>query len=119
MARDPESFHALLAKIAQASILYLKMQERAGVDAIQIFDSWAGTLPHAQFLEFSAKYLQEMIAALSVPVIVFCRGSSHLASDLVQLKPAAISFDWQRPLHEIRKRSPTPSPFREISILKF
>ncbi len=106
MARDPESFHALLAKITQASILYLKMQEQAGVDAIQIFDSWAGTLPHEQFLDFSVKYLQEMIAALSVPVIVFCRGSSHLASDLVQLKPAAISFDWQRPLHEIRKEVP-------------
>ncbi|HEY5259466.1 MAG TPA: uroporphyrinogen decarboxylase family protein, partial [Rhabdochlamydiaceae bacterium] len=54
-----------------------------------------------------AKYLKEMIAALSVPTIVFCRGSSHLASDLVQLKPAAISFDWQRPLHEIRKEVPS------------
>ncbi len=106
MARDPESFHALLAKITQASIAYLRMQECAGVDAVQIFDSWAGTLPHGQFLDFSVKYLKEMVAALSVPVIVFCRGSSHLVKDLVELGPAAISFDWQRPLHEIRKEVP-------------
>ena len=106
IARDPDSFHALLAKITQASIAYLQMQERAGVDAIQIFDSWAGTLPHAQFLDFSCKYLKEIIAALTVPTIVFCRGSSLLAKDLIQLGSAGISFDWQRPLQEIRKDVP-------------
>ncbi|HEV8051259.1 MAG TPA: uroporphyrinogen decarboxylase family protein, partial [Parachlamydiaceae bacterium] len=46
MLRDPVSFHALLDRLADEAIAYLEMQVEAGVEAVQIFDSWAGVLGH-------------------------------------------------------------------------
>lgn len=108
MMRDPKSFHALLERLAEESITYLEMQIEAGVDAVQIFDSWAGFLAHAQFKEFSLAYLEKIIERIKskVPVIVFCRGASVFASDLVQAKPSAISIDWNGDLAAIRRVVP-------------
>lgn len=107
MYRDPVGFHLLLDLIAQASIDYLLMQISAGVDAIQIFDTWANALPYRQFGEFSLAYLDRIVQALrptGKPVILFCRGSSLFAESLVALQPAAISFDWNCDLAHQRKR---------------
>ena len=106
---DPESFHHLLQMITEASIDYLKMQIKAGVNAIQIFDSWAGVLPKEEFTIFILPYLKQLIDALkdsNIPILIFCRGSSLFASELVSLKPSGISFDWSYPMHEIRKGVP-------------
>lgn len=96
MYRDPASFHSLLAKIADWSIAYLKLQVASGVDAVQIFDSWANYLAHHQFREFSLAYLQRIlngIASTGVPAILFCRGSSVFAPQLAELHPAVIGLD--------------------------
>lgn len=97
---------ALLEPITQVTIEYLQMQERAGVDAIQIFDSWADRLSSEQFRLLCVPFLKRLIEAVSVPVIVFMRGACHRLEDLVSLKPAAISFDGQVPLASLRKRVP-------------
>ena len=104
--QNPEGMHALLKKIAAWSIAYLKLQIEAGVDAIQIFDSWACFLAHRQFREFSLAYLQllmEGIHLTSIPVILFCRGSSVFAPQLAELKPAAIGLDWNCRMSEMRR----------------
>ena len=108
MLRDPDSFHALLNKLMEDSIAYLEMQVDAGVDAIQIFDSWAGFLGHAQFLEFSLAYLEKIVARIKpkVPVILFCRGASVFAPDMVLAKPSAISVDWNANLPMLRRSVP-------------
>ncbi len=109
MLEDPESFHLLLEKITQAIIAYLKEQIQAGVDVIQVFDSWANVLDDAQFAEFSAFYLQQIVDALRpsrVPVILFCRSSSLRAAELARIKPAGISFDWHAPMKELRSKVP-------------
>lgn len=108
MLRDPEGFHALLDKIADHSIHYLQMQIDAGVDAVQIFDSWANYLGHRQFREFSWGYLQKILQGLKrpTPTLLFCRGSSVFAPDLAQLKPNAISLDWNANLDAMRKVIP-------------
>lgn len=106
---DPFSFHQLLNKITEVTISYLKGQIQAGADVIQIFDSWANVLDDEEFQLFSLPYLQQIVEALremQVPVILFCRGSSLRAEFLSQLKPACISFDWERPLIELRKQVP-------------
>lgn len=103
---DPVSFHQLLSKLTDASIAYLKMQEAAGVNAIQIFDSWAGDLSAPDFASCSLYYLKKIKDALTVPVIFFCRGSSYRASALASAHPAAVSVDWQRPIHEIAAELP-------------
>jgi uroporphyrinogen decarboxylase len=108
--RDPKSFHQLLDMLTEASIAYLKMQIKAGVQAIQIFDSWANVLPESHLLEFSFHYLKKIVKALegyNIPIILFCRGSSLFPKQLAELNPQAISFDWQKPLHTLRAQVPS------------
>lgn len=107
MLADPESFHQLLQLLSEATVAYLKMQIKAGAQAIQIFDSWASALAHGQFREFSLHYLKEIGKALDVPVILFCRGSSVFAAQLAEAQPAAISVDWNADLSSIRRQLPS------------
>jgi len=107
--RDPASFHALLAKLTAASIDYLKMQITAGVEVVQIFDSWAGLLSPAYFREFSCRYLQEIVNAMRharTPVILFCRGSSIYREPLIEIAPDGISFDSAKSLRALRDATP-------------
>lgn len=109
MLSQPGSFHKLLAKIAESTLDYLEMQIQAGVDAIQIFDSWANYLSWGQFAEFSYRYVKYLIDGLkkhAIPVIIFCRGSSVFASKLVEAAPHAISLDWNCDLANMRKVIP-------------
>lgn len=110
MIRDPESFHRLLDKIADDSIDYLKMQVNAGVQALQIFDSWANFLSHRHFQEFSLRYLKKIKDTLPthIPLIIFCRGSSVFAEQLATIKPQGISVDWQADLASLRQKIPQP-----------
>lgn len=103
---DPESFHRLLARIADASIDYLNMQIAAGVDAVQIFDSWAHVLALPQFREFSLAYMKRILAGIGnkVPTILFCRGSCLFAEDLASAGSSGIGLDWSGDIADIRKR---------------
>lgn len=109
MMRDPQSFHVLLKKIADWSIAYLKMQIQAGVNALQIFDSWANVLAHRQFREFSLAYLDYILKGLKadIPVILFCRGSSVFAPQLAEIQPAGISLDWNCDIAAMRTQIPS------------
>lgn len=106
MFKDPESFHFLLQKITDDIIRYVAMQERAGVDVVQIFESWAHLLSDFHFQNFIIPYLKQIVEATSVPVILFCRGSSVFAPLLAKINPSAISLDWQCNLSHVRKIVP-------------
>lgn len=108
MLREPASFHKLLDRLADDAIHYLQMQIDAGVQVIQIFDSWAGVLAHAQFREFSLAYLEKIIRQLPAefPVVLFCRGSSVFAPELAQIRPTAIGLDWNCDLAQMRRLIP-------------
>lgn len=109
LREDPHSFHMLLQKITQVTISYLKAQIAAGVDVLQIFDSWANVLDEGEFSLFSLPYLKQIVDALrdtGVPLILFCRGSTERVAPLVSLAPSAISFDWLRPIDELRRAVP-------------
>ncbi len=88
--------HALLEKITEASIIYLKMQVRAGVNALQIFDSWGGMLSPDRYSEFSLPYIQKMVTALKeeVPVIVFAKGCWFALRELNDTGASALGLDW-------------------------
>ncbi len=105
---DPENALSLLQTITDQSIAYLKMQVEGGVDAIQIFDSWANLLSRREFVRFALPFLRQIVEAVKgVPVIVFSRGASHFVSELVSIKPSGISFDWTYSMDEIRRRVPS------------
>lgn len=106
MIQDPESFHNLLNQLTSIIIEYVHMQIDAGVDAIQIFDSWTNVLSFKHFNEFSKNYLSKISAAIkkhNIPSILFCRGSSYFAQELASCTPSAISLDWNADISHIRK----------------
>jgi len=81
--RDPDGFQRLITLLTDASIEYLSGQVRAGADALQIFDSWAGSLADDQFERWvigpTAKIVREVRARHpGVPIIGFPRGSAAL-----------------------------------------
>ncbi len=106
----PELAHKLLAKIAKVTTDYLNLQIAAGVNAVQIFDSWAQALSWDDYREFSHQYIQQIIAGLhrkDIPVISFCKGSSVFAPLMAEAKPDVISIDWNVDLKDMKHRLPT------------
>ena len=106
---QPELAHQLLAKIAKVTVDYLNLQIDAGVNAVQLFDSWALALSWDDYTEFSHRYNAEIISKLNrkdVPVISFCKGSSVFAPLMAEAKPDVISVDWNADLLDIKNKLP-------------
>lgn len=93
---DPIAAHTLLQKITDTTILYLKEKVKAGVDAVQIFDSWGGMLSPVDYQEFSWRYINQIIEALAeiTPVIVFGKGCWFALPEMAQSKASALGVDW-------------------------
>ena len=93
---QPEAAHALLQKITDTTILYLKEKVKSGVNAVQIFDSWGGMLSPTDYQEFSWKYMNQIVEALSpeTEVIVFGKGCWFALQDMAQSKASALGVDW-------------------------
>ena len=98
MYRQPDLWHELMAKLAKAFALYVAGQVRAGADAIQLFDSWAGALSVADYEAFVAPYSAQILAAVQVPTIHFATGASHLLESMVAAGGSVIGVDWRVPL---------------------
>jgi len=95
---DPVTAHALLAKITNTTISYLKRKIKAGVSIVQVFDSWAGILSPAQYEDFAMPYLKQICAAISeVPVIVFARGAWFALEKINELDCEVVGLDWNTP----------------------
>jgi uroporphyrinogen decarboxylase len=78
--RDPATFDALIERITEATIGYLLRQVEAGAEALQLFDSWAGSLPGPLFARYCIAPTRRIVEALraeapGVPVIGFPRGA--------------------------------------------
>lgn len=93
---QPEAAHALLQKITDTTILYLKEKVKSGVNAVQIFDSWGGMLSPTDYQEFSWKYMNQIVEALApeTEVIVFGKGCWFALQEMAQSKASALGVDW-------------------------
>ncbi len=93
---QPEVAHALLQKITDTTILYLKEKVKAGVNAVQLFDSWGGMLSPTDYNEFSWPYLNQIVEALAplTKVIVFGKGCWFALNDMSKSKASALGVDW-------------------------
>lgn len=91
-----EAAHALLQKITDTTIAYLKEKVKAGVNAVQIFDSWGGMLSPSDYQEFSWYYINQIVEALSevTEVIVFGKGCWFALGDMAKSKASALGVDW-------------------------
>ncbi len=100
---NPELSHALLEKITQSTIGYLKAQIEAGADMVQLFDSWAGILSPAQYSEFGTKYVSEICNAITeVPITVFAKGAYFAREEMGKLNCNTIGLDWNMNIAESR-----------------
>jgi uroporphyrinogen decarboxylase len=106
--RDPLGFGRLIDIVADASIEYLDGQVRAGADALQIFDSWAGSLPDAEFDRWVVAPTRRIVEELKsrhphVPVIGFPRGAGANAARYREATGVdGLSCDTGVPLFEMR-----------------
>lgn len=100
---DPR-FPALLESLERATIWYIQEQIARGVDAIQIFESWANHLSPREFFLYSLPYLKRIAAASSVPVLIFGRGIHHFVEHL----PFGLSVDWEADMSSLRQKTAFP-----------
>ena len=93
---QPQAAHSLLQKITDTTIAYLKEKVRAGVDAVQIFDSWGGLLSPEDYQIFSWPYIQQIVTALKneAPVIVFGKGCWFALNEMGRSGASALGVDW-------------------------
>ncbi|RRO16807.1 uroporphyrinogen decarboxylase [Flavobacteriaceae bacterium 14752] len=92
----PDLAHNLLQKITDTTIAYLKAKVKAGVDAVQVFDSWGGMLSPVDYQEFSWQYIQQIIDALKgdAPVIAFGKGCWFALEQMSTSGASALGVDW-------------------------
>ncbi len=98
MFTEPALFHNLMEKITQSTILYLQAQARAGAQALQLFDSWAGIMAPGDFKVFALPYVQRILAAIKdydIPLIYFANNGATLLDLSVTSGADVIGLDWR------------------------
>ena len=108
---NPKAMHALLDKLAQSVTSYLNGQIRAGAQAVQIFDSWGGSLSAAAYQEFSLAYMRKIVDGLirehdgrRVPVILFTKGGGLWLESMAEVGAEALGLDWTCDIGSARAR---------------
>ncbi len=108
---QPECLHALLGVLAESVAAYLNAQIAAGAQAVMIFDTWGGTLTPAGYLEFSLRYMQQIVQSLvheheerRVPVILFTKGGAGWLEAQARTGCDALGLDWTVDIGEARRR---------------
>jgi uroporphyrinogen decarboxylase len=98
MYREPETWHALMDKLAETFGRYVAAKARAGADVIQLFDSWVGALSVSDYEEFVAPYSARILTAVDVPTIHFGTGTAGLLPAMAEVGGDVIGLDWRVPL---------------------
>lgn len=111
MYTRPELLHRLLEVNADSVTAYLNAQIESGAQAVQIFDTWGGTLSESSFKEFSLRYIEKIISGLhktfdgeSIPVIVFTKGADQWLESIAHCGAQAVGLDWTSNLARARNR---------------
>lgn len=110
MYTEPKAWFALMDKLADMTITYLKAQIKAGASAIQIFDSWVGALNVEDYRRFIKPVMERIFTELkteNVPLIMFGVGASHLALEWHDLPLDVVGLDWRLPIREARQKGIT------------
>jgi uroporphyrinogen decarboxylase len=104
MLGEPDTWHALMTALTDVTIAFLQTQLAAGVDAIQLFDSWAGTLSLADYRTFVLPHSTRVFSTLGdtgVPMTHFGVGTAELLGAMAeavsgQVAPGVVGVDWPR-----------------------
>ncbi|MDL4842775.1 uroporphyrinogen decarboxylase [Aquibacillus rhizosphaerae] len=106
MYSDPKTWFALMDKLADMIITYVKSQVNAGAKVIQIFDSWVGTLNVSDYRYYIKPIMHRIFSELKetgVPLIMFGVGARHLIMEWNDLPLDVIGLDWRMSITEARE----------------
>ncbi|HEY3896116.1 MAG TPA: uroporphyrinogen decarboxylase [Pseudonocardiaceae bacterium] len=107
MHSEPELWHTLLDRLAELTLTFLQVQVDAGVDAIQLFDSWAGALSEREYRQFVLPHSKRVLAGLAhtgLPRIHFGVGTGELLGAMAQAGADVVGVDWRVPLDVAAQR---------------
>lgn len=109
MYGDPDTWHALLDRLATLVGTYLAAQARAGAEALQVFDSWVGCLSPDDYRRFVLPHSRKTIAlarASGTPVIHFGTGTSAFLTSMAEAGGDVIGVDWRVALDDAWRAFP-------------
>ena len=101
MYRDPKAWHALMGKLSDSMARYLRSQVKAGVELVQLFDSWVGCLSPQDYHNYVLPYSQRIFKELEdtgVPRIHFGTGTASLLEEMKAAGGDVFGVDWRIPL---------------------
>ncbi len=104
---NPRLAHSLLDMLADSIALYLSAKIEAGVNAVQIFDTWGGILSQNDFNEFSLQYMVRIIEQIKrkdEPVIVYAKGVHYGLDKLAASGADVVGLDWTMDLGTVRNQ---------------
>jgi len=106
MYSNPRAWHRLCDMLSSIVAEYMKAQIEAGVQAVQIFDSWVGALSSADYREFVMPHTRKIFHAIAglVPAIHFGTGTALILRDMREAGGDVIGADWRIPLDEAWER---------------
>jgi uroporphyrinogen decarboxylase len=107
MHSDKQTWHALLDKLAGITRAFLRLQIEAGVQVVQLFDSWAGALSERDYRELVLPHSAAVLRSLAdarVPRIHFGVGTSELLPAMHEAGADVVGVDWRLPLDEAARR---------------
>ncbi|WP_424565444.1 uroporphyrinogen decarboxylase [Tamaricihabitans halophyticus] len=113
MHAAPATWHALLDRLATVALTFLNVQVAAGVDAVQLFDSWAGALSEAEYREFVLPHSAKVLGGLAdagVPRIHFGVGTAELLPAMRSAGADVVGVDWRLPLDRAAARLRAAAP---------
>jgi uroporphyrinogen decarboxylase len=96
--RDPEGARAALEALATAMNDYLRFQAGAGVDVVQLFDTWAGWFDRDVFQALAVPSARASLIGVGVPTIYFAPGAGHTLDLQAAIGAAGYGVDWREPL---------------------
>jgi uroporphyrinogen decarboxylase len=108
-AAEPKLLDALLGKLSALMAEYLLLQAKAGADAVQIFDSWAGLLSRASWERLIRPHLKTLLDAAGrsrIPRILFVQNAPHLVDAYASLPAEVLGVDWRVDLADLQRRHP-------------
>ena len=107
MISEPELWDGLCSRLADLSVAFLQTQVAAGAAAVQLFDSWAGSLSAEDYARYAQPYSAQVLRALEgtgVPRIHFGVGTSELLRLMGDAGAEVVGVDWRVPLAEASRR---------------
>ena len=104
MYGEPDLWSQLLDRLADITLAFLRVQIDAGASAVQLFDSWVGALPAADYRYVQPHSARVLAGVADVPRIHFGVGTGELLHDLGEAGADVVGVDWRVPLDEAVRR---------------